>query len=196
MTYGWFLNSIAVCSQFQISVQKISLQSLWDKFLSQEFMDVNQGNTISWYTIYLCFSEKQMFIAQTIALFNENFRILQEKQISNLYSNQPSAIALERNSIEILVPVLVQLHSLEDLDPEEHSDTNDADFKNEDDSARKRFHQKFGTIKKDFRTPNINTEWGKKTRLKKEQRYLTFDPERVDFFRTFEVTVDLCIAMS
>lgn len=90
-----------------------------------------------------------------------------------------------------------QLPSLDDLDPDEElSDSHDANFETEDDSARNRFEcvEWFGTVKKGFKT-SIKTEW-KKTCLKKEQRCPIFDLGKVYFCNIFEVTVALYIAIA
>ena len=98
------------------------------------------------------------------------------------------------------MPVFIHLSSCEDLD-EELYDCNDADFETEDISDQKRIDQcelndfglRFGTINK--RLENfLHQDWMRKTCLKKEWRYPTFDSEKVDFCTTFEVTLDLCIA--
>ena len=42
----------------------------------------------------------------------------------------------------------------------------------------------------------LASDWMRKTCLRKERRYHTFDPEKVHFCSTFEVTVALCIAIT
>ena len=121
-----------------------------------EFTGIDQGNQVDIWYIYDSARDKRL-LHRLLILFDDMIRK------TNCLS---LAICLVLHSTEIPVLVFVQLPSLEELDDnEEFSDSNDADFEIKDDSAHKWFDQheliKFGTIKKGFRTPSINTKWEK-----------------------------------
>ena len=122
------------------------------------------------------------------------------------YPSLPSVMRPVPHTAEIPVPVFKELPSLkmQGNESDEHrSDPCDEDFE-ADDSVRKGFNQlELNDLAQDLELPKKKEKSSelqhrdcmRKTSLKKELRYPTFDQEKVRFCNTFEVMMDLCNAI-
>ncbi|GBL73283.1 hypothetical protein AVEN_159324-1 [Araneus ventricosus] len=120
------------------------------------------------------------------------------------YSSLPSGMRPMLHSVEFPGPVFKELPSLEIQEydfVEDRSDPNDEDFEIEDDSVRKGFKQhELNDLARDFglseKASELIASSTRKGCLKNELRYPIFDQEKVRFCNTFEVMMDLCIAVT